>query len=277
MFEQTEEQVGGEDQIFGDLPMVVFLRGDEEHFSDFSMNADEVMALLGIRRSRLNQISGKELRVGRARVNGYVRPVFRKQDVEEYLKWIRPTATHKKSSELLNEARNKLEEQGDKLSTDLKTRFEGTVEQLMSFVQGQVFDQKKASFEAFARMQKLVHMGMKSLNQKMSFLQAETLSRWEDATKYGDELSTIKAELSRVHAANIQLTDSVLYMEQMLKELIKSKEEEALERLGTLTQGPIARSQRGNQRLRARQILRMKNEPQPSQKRNRRGEPKRRK
>src|SRR5438045_3561626 len=50
------------------LPMLVWLRGDESYCGDFCLDADQVMVRLGIKRSRLTQISGRELRVGRMRM-----------------------------------------------------------------------------------------------------------------------------------------------------------------------------------------------------------------
>lgn len=117
-----------------ELPKVIWLQGDEPFFEEFNLRAEDVMSRLGIRRSRLNQISGRELRVGKTRVNQYMRPVYRPRDVEEYLEWTRPTATHKRSSEELHEARTKLEEQSEEMmrrwATDLSTlreHFEGAM------------------------------------------------------------------------------------------------------------------------------------------------------
>jgi hypothetical protein len=95
----------------GELPMLVWLRGDEPICAEFTLDADAVMAMLGIRRSRLTQISGKELRVGRMRRGRYVVPVFRPIDVEEYKAWSRAPATHLKSSSVLKEAADSLAEQ----------------------------------------------------------------------------------------------------------------------------------------------------------------------
>lgn len=86
------------------LPLVVWLRGDEPYFEQFSYDADQAMAELSIKRSRLTQISGKELRVGRVRMGRYIKPVFRPVDIEDYKDWTRPTATHRKSSTLIDEA-----------------------------------------------------------------------------------------------------------------------------------------------------------------------------
>lgn len=93
-----------------ELPMVVHLRGDEEYVSEFSVDADEAMAQLGIKRSRLTQISGKDLRVGRIRKDRYIRPVYRVSDLEQYLSWTRATATHKNSSETVKRSVDELEQ-----------------------------------------------------------------------------------------------------------------------------------------------------------------------
>ena len=98
-----------------DLPMLVWIRGDEDYADDFSLNADQAMEMIGIRRSRLTQISGKELRVGKKRIGRYVRPVFRQVDIEAYKAWTRPTATSKKSSSILEEGLDKLRELAERM------------------------------------------------------------------------------------------------------------------------------------------------------------------
>jgi len=94
-----------------ELPMVVWLNGNESYFEAFTLDADAVMAHLGLKRSRLTQISGKELRVGRAKMGRYIRPIYRPCDVEAYQAWVKPTATHKKSSSVIEEAVQHLETQ----------------------------------------------------------------------------------------------------------------------------------------------------------------------
>ena len=98
------------------FPMVVWLRGDESWYPQFDLDADTVMARLGIKRSRLTQISGKELRVGRVRIDRYIKPVFRSHDVESYLRWTRATASHQKSSSALKDATQALQSQGEQIA-----------------------------------------------------------------------------------------------------------------------------------------------------------------
>lgn len=100
----------------GTLPMVVWLRGDEPLCDDFVLEADEVMERLGIRRSRLTQVSGKELRVGRMRKGRYVVPVYRAIDVDAYVAWTRPTASHLKASTVLKDAAETLRSGHDELA-----------------------------------------------------------------------------------------------------------------------------------------------------------------
>ena len=90
-----------ESQTLSDLPMVVYLNGEENYLKDFSLDADQAMDMLGIKRSRLTQISGRELRVGRIRRDRYIRPVYRVKDLEDYRSWTRSTASSQSSAQAL--------------------------------------------------------------------------------------------------------------------------------------------------------------------------------
>ena len=96
------------DNHLSPLPMIVWLRGDESYAGEFSLDAEAVMESIGIKRSRLTQISGRELRVGRIRVDRYIRPMYRSCDVQEYKSWTRASASHSKSSTILKEAADEL-------------------------------------------------------------------------------------------------------------------------------------------------------------------------
>lgn len=100
----------------GELPLTVWLRGDEAYVPDFTLDAEQVMGELGIRRSRLTQISGKELRVGRIRRGRVVVAVYRPEDVATYKTWTRATASHVKSSAVLNEAAASLRDEGSRVA-----------------------------------------------------------------------------------------------------------------------------------------------------------------
>lgn len=98
-----------------DLPLVLWLRGDEAICDEFTVDADTAMQMLGIKRSRLTQISGRELRVGKIRIDRYIRPVFRPADIENYLQWTRASASHQKSAQAIELAAKKMDEQRETL------------------------------------------------------------------------------------------------------------------------------------------------------------------
>lgn len=92
------------------LPMVLTLRGDEAIIEEFTYDSEQAMSYLGIKRSRLNQISGRELRVARVRRDRYIRPVYREVDLKDYLEWTRATATHLSSSKAIELAVENLDD-----------------------------------------------------------------------------------------------------------------------------------------------------------------------
>ncbi len=132
-----------------ELPMIVWLRGDEAMVEEFTMDADAAMAFLGIKRSRLTQISGRELRVGRLRVDRYIRPVYRPQDLQAYKAWTRAPISHATSSRVMEEAREKLEHQADELSRILATTLESVEEHF-----AQTADDMQRQLEALQYEQK---------------------------------------------------------------------------------------------------------------------------
>ena len=129
--------------LTSDLPLVVWLRGDELHANEFTLSADEVMTKLGIKRSRLTQISGHDLRVGRMRVDRYVRPVYRPQDIQEYMSWTRATATHQKSSDLILKAATELKGQTDQLREEAIAVMNESVAGLGQSLKDAIFDSQK--------------------------------------------------------------------------------------------------------------------------------------
>jgi hypothetical protein len=114
--------------------MVVWLRGDEPYCTEFTLEADAVMEKLGIRRTRLTQISGRELRVGRIRKGRYIVPVYRPIDVMEYQSWTRASVAHVKSSNVVQEAADSLRIAGEELTE----RVDRIVQQLTSSIEGTI-------------------------------------------------------------------------------------------------------------------------------------------
>ncbi len=135
--------------------MVVWLRGDEELCAEFVLDAEEVMHLLGIKRSRLTQISGKDLRVGRIRRGRYVSPVYRPEDVEAYANWTRATASHVKSSTVLTDAADELKRQSVSLAEGVTDNLRRHTSEILKATTGEFSDLRRALPDAGPRLERL--------------------------------------------------------------------------------------------------------------------------
>ena len=155
-----------------DFPMIVWLRGDEPWFTQFDMDAEAVMHALGIKRSRLTQISGRELRVGRVRVDRYIRPVYRSTDIEKYLTWTRATASHQKSSDAIKTAVEQLHEQTAAVRTGLDSisrNFTDHIKQEMSSFIGEAIERGLAPLDVrLEQFQTTIAGWMTQLTQQVS-------------------------------------------------------------------------------------------------------------
>ena len=172
-WDESDEASAGQHD---DFPMIVWLRGDEPWFTQFDMDAEAVMHALGIKRSRLTQISGRELRVGRVRVDRYIRPVYRSNDIEKYLAWTRATASHQKSSDAIKTAVEQLHEQTRAVQTGLDSisrNFTDHIKQEMSVFISTTIEQGLAPLDGrLENFQTTIASWMTQLTHQVS----ETLS-----------------------------------------------------------------------------------------------------
>ena len=132
--DNTEEKKVSKETGKEEYPMIVWLRGDEDYIEEFSLDADAAMGMLGIKRSRLTQLSGNEIRVGRRRIGRYVKPYYRKEDIDNYLKWSRSSATSNKSKAALAEAKEILES----AVGDLQANLLDDVDKIKQLVQSRI-------------------------------------------------------------------------------------------------------------------------------------------
>jgi chromosome segregation ATPase len=135
------------------LPMIINLRGDEDLVDEFNWDADQVMEFLGIKRSRLTQISGKELRVARIRRDRYLRPVYREADVRDYQEWTRATATHQSSSRAIEQAIDSLDDRFSDILVVLQEKLLQYEERSTSLLKQQLHKLDAAGFERFQQLQ----------------------------------------------------------------------------------------------------------------------------
>lgn len=156
-----------------DLPMVVWLRGDEPYGEAFTMDAEAAMEALGIKRSRLTQISGKELRVGRKRIDRYVRPVYRQEDIEEYKGWTRAPATHQRSSSALKEAADELREHSQGLTDQFMEAIGSHQRETQEAVSGVVDETYRLQQETQTSLRKTLEIQQNELQAILSQHQAE--------------------------------------------------------------------------------------------------------
>lgn len=196
-----------------DLPMIVHLRGEESYFSQFSLSAEQVMAMLGVKRSRLTQISGRDLRVGKARIDHYLRPIFRPCDVEAYLDTVRPASTHKKSSEVLDQAREKLEHETLRLSSILTESLRDQSDELR--VYGQQLAQKQ---------NQLCH-NLASLQQSRDEAQSNDLWELKSGQQLDRKILRSQAEQQALAFSQIQeqlkkLSSESMYVKEATLELL---------------------------------------------------------
>lgn len=152
----------------GDLPMLVNLSEEdawaERYGDEFVLDADQVMAQLKIKRSRLTQISGRELRVGRRREGRYIKPYYRKQDVQDYIGWSRAPATQVRGAQAFDHVWQKLHGELGRWKAELGDELVERVEQTHPV------DTTEAGIE-------------RSLNQlRLSFAQLNT-HLWQDEAR----------------------------------------------------------------------------------------------
>jgi len=191
------------------LKMVVWIKGDEDYAAAFCLTAEEAMEQLSIKRTRLTQISGRELRVGRIKDGRYIRPVYRQCDLEEYKSWTRSTATHQKSASAINSAAEELYMQTQKIintNKDLKENLDRNLSRTS-------YDLKKFS---------------KDLLEKEQFRQIRRLDKIylnlfhaikTYSSQMGKDFNELKLSTSRIYEAVLSQHLGNKSLESLLKEL----------------------------------------------------------
>ena len=235
------------ESIPADLPMSVPLKGHENYFNEFSMDATEVMDLLGIKRSRLRQISGQELRVGRKRVERYIKPFYRPEDVESYQQWTRQTATHKKSSDALQNAAKELSDMKSHLATAVSQDVTRESRHLYKLLTDSAHSQRETRTKLlleldrkFSDLSLTIGQIRNSVNDKVSALNlrlqkiADELAQVSRSSEIMKELSLETSETSTQNNHHLrQLELKTESMEALLEKLYDHSEKTS-ERLSSL-------------------------------------------
>lgn len=190
------------------FPMIVWLRGDEPWFSQFDMDAEAVMKAVGIKRSRLTQIAGRDLRVGRVRVDRYIRPVFRSIDVARYLDQTRATASHQKSSAAIKTAADSLQQQIDHFQNTLETIGSNLTNQINAVLATQISD--------------AVGQANLALLTRLDTLQADVTNRLSVITQDAI-IKSADALVKELHESNKQTGSRIASLEHELKTMLDAK------------------------------------------------------
>ena len=194
-----------------DLPIIVWLKGDEPYFSDFSWDANEVMKVLSIKRSRLNQISGKELRVGKARIDHYIRPIYRPCDVKHYLSWTRPTASHKRSSTIIEEARQKLEDKTDDLISKMSDSSKDALEDVKITIRNLLFEQFGLITH---QLKELSNTLPEQLNALTSYIHTQLHLTTKSLSSVEEKTNNQEKKLDHIEYLFNELQKAILQLEQ---------------------------------------------------------------
>ena len=206
--ESSSEQV----QNGGALPMVVWLRGEEE---EFTLSAEDVMAALDIKRSRLTQISGRELRVGRRRVDRYLKPFYRPADVYSYQESTRAALTRQRSAAAVSSV-------ADDIETRHKTILQETTAQLNAVVTNTSQTLQKKLSELLLATQSKTNLSVTEDN----FLQTKKILRGFENLSRGWRM--LLADFARQVAT---LHDSAV---QQLRDILRTQHEQQQRTLETL-------------------------------------------
>ena len=242
------------------MPMLIWLRGDEPICSEFTMDADTVMVELGIKRSRLTQIAGKELRVGRMRVGRYTRPVFRPSDVLAYKGWVRASASHLKSSRAIEDAAAKLEQETSTLADKVKDAASAELEILTEKMLAlhQISQRFFADFaEGISRKLDDELARVEAMETRRNHRDHEVMSAFASLSEIvqSQVLSQVQAHNNLVQAAVVSMTGAIQSQRVELQDLgsdIRSQKEDLQTLACQLESARSQKEQKGKFSARAR-------------------------
>lgn len=205
------------------LPMVVWLKGDEDYADAFCLDAEAAMKELGIRRSRLTQISGKELRVGRIRIDRYVRPVYRPIDIAEYKKWTRATATHMRSSSVLDSAAKDLQKSAEEMEARIQTGLEDMAHSLRTQIEefeGRLNNHGEVTAETVIEN---VQSQLGELKSTISHIETSLYDEWSQVKEGLDVLTAedLDVSMSKVNFGIDGLKDDQVKINDLMGKLVQ--------------------------------------------------------
>lgn len=178
---------------------VLYLDLHDPRAAQFDIGADEAMEALGIKRSRLTQISGRTLPCARIKIGRYVRPMYRHQDIENYRSRLRIPQSRAHAAQIIERTTRHLEKCAAELTASLGHE-SGVLSQSM-----------QQNFAQFNQHQENQHKNwMAALKQ----IQEDHQLRWQELSEQWQQ-TTQKIE---------QCTRSMKEQEQRLRSLQQQTE-----------------------------------------------------
>ena len=200
---------------------VLYLEAHDPRAQEFNCNAQEAMEALGIKRSRLTQISGQTLPCARIKIGRYQRPMYRKKDLEQYIAHLRIPASRAQTSHIIERGVLQLQECAEKLTASLSQESGILSQTLEKSLEGFYAHQESKHHEH--------HTHIESLNQKLENLTLELKDLKEHLNTNSQKLLRRQEELqdsqskvfSRMHYGQNQHSTHFTTLEVKLKNLQK--------------------------------------------------------
>ena len=197
------------------LPQNIFLHGEEAFYEDFSLSAEEAMEMLQIKRTRLRDISGHELRVGRKRDGRYIRPFYRLQDIESYKE--KQQQRHSRQGASAQLISNYFASHEESVSQQLEADLGEVSQQLQSHLRRQIS-------QIYPYIQQQQQQTQKSLQQQLTAMEIRTHQRLSTQTQHQlDHQQAIVNLHAQVDSLQAMITDITVEQQVLKKHLLENR------------------------------------------------------
>ena len=96
------------DKDYSEETKILYLSTADPRILEYDCSAAQAMEILGIKRSRLHQITGSKLACARIKIGRYLRPMYKKSDLTDYLHSLRSPLSKAKSQKIFDDSLNSL-------------------------------------------------------------------------------------------------------------------------------------------------------------------------
>lgn len=189
---------------------ILYLHSRDPRVREFSCSAADAMQMIGIKRSRLTQISGKSLACARIKIGRYIRPMYRPQDIEDYVRRSRISQSQHKSRHIIETSTTKLIQEAEKISSCL----EHATSEWHQSMQNRFLEILATLKEEFSNSHEIYHDIYKNIQQ-----------RWlQSVTKLEEKLHDLEQKTENIlknqhEFYKQQLVETLRYIETLQSEI----------------------------------------------------------